>query len=340
MSFLTFNREIQLGDKVLCYMGPESMCILTMSQEGSLQNRFGEFKHQDMIGQKWGTKMPSKTGRGFIYLLQPSPELWTLCLPHRTQILYMPDISFVSTFLQLKPGVKMIESGTGSGSFSHSIARSIAPSGHLFTFEYHEERAAKATKEFADHQLEHLVTVECRDVCKDGFGIQNRVTAVFLDLPAPWEAIASAKAAFKSNRIGRLCSFSPCIEQVQQTCKALAEHGFNDIRMMEVLIRPHEVHSVVASLLPDMRPVSVGVKRKEMDDPDEPSASKLDESKSSLDENSEPKLLGDDGAKKSERNSKDALVSRITKEVRGHTSYLTFATLYPSADSVSSSEPQ
>ena len=29
---------------------------------------------------------------------------------------------------------------TGSGSFSHSIARTIAPSGTLYTFEYHKER--------------------------------------------------------------------------------------------------------------------------------------------------------------------------------------------------------
>jgi tRNA A58 N-methylase Trm61 len=34
--------------------------------------------------------------------------------------------------------------GTGSGSFSHSVARTIGPSGRLFSFEFHEERAAKA----------------------------------------------------------------------------------------------------------------------------------------------------------------------------------------------------
>jgi tRNA (adenine57-N1/adenine58-N1)-methyltransferase catalytic subunit len=34
--------------------------------------------------------------------------------------------------------------GTGSGSFSHSVARTIGSSGRLHSFEFHEERVTKA----------------------------------------------------------------------------------------------------------------------------------------------------------------------------------------------------
>jgi tRNA (adenine57-N1/adenine58-N1)-methyltransferase catalytic subunit len=34
--------------------------------------------------------------------------------------------------------------GTGSGSFSHSLARTIAPHGKLYTFDYHEQRCKTA----------------------------------------------------------------------------------------------------------------------------------------------------------------------------------------------------
>jgi tRNA (adenine57-N1/adenine58-N1)-methyltransferase len=128
--------------------------------------------------------------------------------------------------LEMKPGVDVIESGTGSGSFSHSIARTVAPTGHLYSFEYHAERAALAQQEFTQHGYGDIITVNHRDVCKDGFDMKDTVSAVFLDLPAPWEAIASAKEAFKQDRPGKICCFSPCIEQVARSVTALEENGF------------------------------------------------------------------------------------------------------------------
>lgn len=54
---------------------------------------------------------------------------------------------------------------------------------------------------------------------------------------------------------GRLCSFSPCIEQVQRTCQALTERGFEEVRTLEVLLRVHNVRPVTLQL-PDFGPDS------------------------------------------------------------------------------------
>lgn len=52
---------------------------------------------------------------------------------------------------------------------------------------------------------------------------------------------------------GRLCSFSPCIEQVQRTAEALTDHGFEEINTLEVLLRVHDVRTVSLPL-PDYGP--------------------------------------------------------------------------------------
>ena len=72
-------------------------------------------------------------------------------LTHRTQILYLADIALICTFLELKPGSVVLESGTGSGSLTHALARAVAPTGHVHTFEFHQDRCATAENEFVRH---------------------------------------------------------------------------------------------------------------------------------------------------------------------------------------------
>ncbi|XP_015420882.1 PREDICTED: tRNA (adenine(58)-N(1))-methyltransferase catalytic subunit TRMT61A [Myotis davidii] len=145
--------------------------------------------------------------------------------------------------LDLRPGSVVCESGTGSGSVSHAIIRTVAPTGHLHTVEFHQQRAEKAREEFREHHLSRWVTVRNQDVCRSGFGVSHVADAVFLDIPSPWEAVGHAWDALKVEG-GRFCSFSPCIEQVQRTCQALAARGFSELSTVEVLPQVYSVRTV------------------------------------------------------------------------------------------------
>lgn len=298
MSFAEYSDSIADGDVAIIYLSHDSTMPIKVQKGAQTQTRYGVIRHsQDLIGQRYGSKVTCS--KGWVYVLHPTAELWTVSLPHRTQILYTTDIAMITMMLELKPGSVVCESGTGSGSLSHAIIRTIAPSGHLHTVEFHEQRAQKVQEEFREHKVDHLVTVRNQDVCKDGFGVTGVADAVFLDIPSPWDAVGHAKAAIKRQG-GRICSFSPCIEQVQKTCATFTDHGFSELCTVEVLLQIHDVRTVSLPL-PDFGPTS---------------------GKDTSSEN--------DGNTKGPNRTNPAAVSIKTttapRELPGHTGFLTFAT--------------
>ncbi|KAI9885012.1 MAG: hypothetical protein M1823_003180 [Watsoniomyces obsoletus] len=259
------------------------------------------------------SKTPTLATSGFIHLLAPTPELWTASLPHRTQVVYTPDYSYILHRLRARPGSVLIEAGAGSGSFTHAAARAVfngyprlddngrSPTGKVrqrlgkvWSYEFHKQRVEKIQAEVKEHQLNGIVEVTHRDVYRHGFSpvtsargtrVSPRADAIFLDLPAPWlalrhltrmkmaklsedginssdyqvstperttEAPAPAEADGASELIHdnsetqefhsplnpdrpvHVCTFSPCIEQVQRTVSTLRELGWVDIDLVAV----------------------------------------------------------------------------------------------------------
>ncbi|KAF2685199.1 tRNA methyltransferase complex GCD14 subunit [Lentithecium fluviatile CBS 122367] len=242
---------------------------------------------------------------GFAHLVPPTPETWTLCLPHRTQVVYTPDYSYILQRLRVRPGDHIIEAGAGSGSFTHAAVRSIYSGeasadnngesagaktkkgkqrrGQVYSFEYHAPRAEQLKSEIVSHGLDPHVTITHRDVYEDGFCLEDEdepnADVVFLDLPAPWQALkhltrSPPSAAVVKSLVSdpstpdgevtaspsdpppatkpfrsplnpssaiRICTFSPCIEQVTKTVSALRSFGWLEIGMAEIQAKRIEV---------------------------------------------------------------------------------------------------
>lgn len=220
---------------------------------------------------------------GFIHVLPPTPENWTTSLPHRTQVVYTPDYSYILHRLRVRPGSIIIEAGSGSGSFTHAAARAVFSGypesacgtnamleepgtlrkedlleGRVYSYEFHLERFKKVTAEMKEHGLDSIVQTTHRDVYGEGFSLSvnndgnrtsPRATAIFLDLPAPWQALPHLTRTSTSDEPSPLdpvkpvyiCTFSPCIEQAQRTVSALRHHGWVEIEMVEMQHKRIEV---------------------------------------------------------------------------------------------------
>ena len=275
--------------------------------EGMVTNtRFGSFPHSTIIGTPWGSQIRASKvdtgsrGRkehhgkkrkareingsdqvengeeareavadstGFLHLLQPTPESWTYSLPHRTQVVYTPDYSYILHRIRARPGSTLIEAGSGSGSFTHAAARAVFDGypnetntndaagsesanhhGHVYSYEFHPDRHEKISQEMLSHNLSSIVTTTHRNVYKDGFlispaadlpQVSPHANAIFLDLPAPWEALphltrTNNPSPLEPHSTIHICTFSPCIEQAQKTVSHLRRHNWLDIEVVEV----------------------------------------------------------------------------------------------------------
>lgn len=259
---------------VVIFESFDSLSFTYATPGQTFSNRNGHFAHDDFIGKPYGCKVRSRSsgGLGYVYLLRPTPELWTRSLPHRTQIIHELDAAVIVCQLNLRPNCVVCESGTGSGSMSHSILRTIAPRGKLHTYEFNKSRVLQARDDFRKNGVGHLVDVHWRDVCgkedaigggsganlvaatsndpenqtrieKGGFGLgPAKAHAIFLDLPEPWLAVPHVAHTIVPG--GRLGSYSPCIEQSQKLIAAIKEHGFHSVRTIEVRLREHHVDEI------------------------------------------------------------------------------------------------
>ncbi len=54
----------------------------------------------------------------------------------------------IALLLDVHPGCRVVESGTGSGCMTLTLARAVQPNGKVYTFEYNSVRATTAADEF------------------------------------------------------------------------------------------------------------------------------------------------------------------------------------------------
>lgn len=247
----------KVGDVIIVLLGYGVIKWIILKKKEYFNCIYGNYKHVDFIGKPWGSRIISNLNKkkrkliqnqNYIYILKPTPYLWTLAVQHRTQILYFTDISMIIFRLGIKPGNTILESGTGTGSLSVHLIRSLHPTGHLYSFEFNQNRIKAVQIEFSSLHTNPFVTIIHRNICQEGFpldrncyakGNRHGVDIIIIDLPNPIKSLSSCFEILNENC--EICSFSPCIEQVQNTCKRLREIGFTNIETLETLSKDIEV---------------------------------------------------------------------------------------------------
>jgi tRNA (adenine57-N1/adenine58-N1)-methyltransferase len=238
------------GDKVVVLDSKGRRYLATLKHGGEFHTHAGFFPHAELIGQPEGVVV--KANRGAPYtVLRPTLEDFVVEMPRGAQVIYPKDLGAILMLADIGPGVRVLESGVGSGALSMTMLRAGAD---IVGYELREDFANRArgnVRAFLGEEVLGRFRVELRD-CYEGID-ERDFDRVVLDLPEPWRVVRHAEEALRSG--GILLAYTPSIMQASHLREALgAGPTWLAARTLEVLHRTWHVEG--QAVRPDHRMVA------------------------------------------------------------------------------------
>ncbi len=222
----------QAGDIILLVSSQKKRYIVRLDPLATIQTHRGVLPHTDLIGKPYGTRAFSHLGSPFL-LLQPSIADLITELKRNTQIMYPKEIGYVLMNLDIGPGRRVLEAGTGSGGLTTALAYMVGPQGVVYSYDYRGQMQNLARKNLERIGLADRVFFKEREISQ-GFD-ETGLDAVFLDVPNPYDYVEQARSALKSG--GFFGSIQPTTNQVSRLIIALRRANFGFIDVCEILLR-------------------------------------------------------------------------------------------------------
>jgi tRNA (adenine57-N1/adenine58-N1)-methyltransferase len=224
------------NDLVLLIGQDRKQFIQRLKAGGQLQTHRGIVRHDDLLGQPLGREIRSHLDYPFVIVEPSTFDLITL-LKRTTQIMYPKDIGYVLVKLNVMPGSRVVEAGTGSGGLTLALARAVGGGGRVYSYEVRQDILELAQKNLDGLGLADAVEFKLRDIAE---GLDERdVDALFLDVRRPWAYLEQVIEALKDS--GFFGAILPTTNQVVELIRALeAVQTFAQIEVEEILVRPYK----------------------------------------------------------------------------------------------------
>ncbi len=243
------NRPLDYGDKVLLLDNKQRRYLITLAEGAEFHTHTGLIPHAEFVGQKEGVVL--KSTKGAVYTaLRPTLEDFVLEMPRGAQVIYPKDLGPICMLADIGPGVRVLESGVGSGALSMTMLRYGA---EIVGYELREDflnRARTNVRSFLGEEALGRYELHLRD-CYDGID-ERDVDRVVLDLPEPWKVVPHAVHALRPG--GILIAYTPSITQAAQTREVMATREWSGTRTLEVLHRGWHIEG--QAVRPDHRMVA------------------------------------------------------------------------------------
>lgn len=249
---MSIANTAQAGDWVLLIGLDRSAkrILMRLAAGQQMHTHRGFIRHEEIIGRPFGSPLKTQLGHAYL-LLQPSTFDYVMHVKRISQIIYPKEIGYILLRLNIIPGARVVEAGTGSGALTLALSRFVRPDGRIYTYEERDDMLELAKKNLERVGALDVVELKQRDI-RAGFD-ERGVDALFLDVREPWLFLGQAHAALKGG--GFFGSLVPTANQLSDILQEMeTSGGWADVEVVEILMRNYK--PVAERLRPEDRMIA------------------------------------------------------------------------------------
>ena len=225
----------QVGDRVQLTDAKGKMHTITLQQNQEWHTHNGWLVHNEVIGLPEGSVVETTGGLKFL-AFKPLLSDYVLSMPRGATIIYPKDSAAILGIADIKPGVRVLEAGVGSGALAISLIRAVGPNGFVSSFERREEFANVAEKNvrhyFGEKPSNWALTLgSVQDAIHE-----DKFDRVVLDMLAPWECVDLASEVLVPG--GVFLCYVATTTQLSNIAEGIKSSGnFTEPESSELIVR-------------------------------------------------------------------------------------------------------
>jgi tRNA (adenine57-N1/adenine58-N1)-methyltransferase len=229
------DRSFQYGDRVQLTDAKGKLYSITLTQGSEWHTHKGMLKHDALIGLPEGSIVATNQDLKF-QAFRPLLADYVLSMPRGATIIYPKDAAMILGIADIKPGVRVLEAGVGSGALSIHLLRAIGEEGRLHSVEMREDFVEISEKNVSSYFGGKPSNWNLTIGALQDQTYEADFDRVLLDMLAPWECLDVASKALVPG--GVFMAYVATTTQLSRIAEAIKESGnFTEPESSETIVR-------------------------------------------------------------------------------------------------------
>jgi tRNA (adenine57-N1/adenine58-N1)-methyltransferase len=229
------DRNFKFGDRVQFTDPKGKLYSITLQPGGEWHTHKGWLKHDEIVGQPEGSIFVTNGDLKF-QAFRPLLGDYVLSMPRGATIIYPKDAAMILGVADIKPGVRVLESGIGSGALTLSLVRAVGSEGHVRSIEIRDDFAQISKQNVSNYFGQIPSNWELVVGAFQEQEYKPEWDRVILDMLAPWDCVDAAAKALVPG--GVILAYVATTTQLSRFAEALKESDlFTEPESTETIVR-------------------------------------------------------------------------------------------------------